>query len=256
MNFDLEINEHRCIVTLKDTSGTNLITEEFCGLLEESVNNHKWDPNIRVWVIKSATAGIFATQRQTILGNHDLTLHQLHEKLEKLQVSRIIKHIPVPVVVIIDGEVSDHGLEFMLAADVKISSDISSFSISVTNTNFPWDNGIPELINNVGRTIAADMLYTGRTLTASEALRVGLLTTVTTKQELANASEHLLSQLTSMSPNSMKFIKESITAGISLPLSHGLGLEGDLSVLLQSTADRMEGLRSFFNKQTPNFSGQ
>ena len=61
--------------------------------------------------------------------------------------------------------------------------------------------------------------------------------------------------LATMAPIAAVYAKEAITRGSDLPLEQGARLEADLAILLQSTSDRPEGIRSFFEKRKPRFTG-
>lgn len=256
MDLHHQINQHICSVTLTDTIGRNTIDESFCESLKDLVGSLRWDPRIRVWVFTSDTPQVFSTGRVKILEEENLSLHSLNTRMSSLCLSDLISHIPVPVIMGIDGKVSDHGLEFILSGDIRLASDISTFSIAATSENFPWDNGIPMLLQNVGRSVANDMLYTNRTLNAEESLNSGLVTRITHTQDFTSELDKLGNDLASLSPTSLKYIKEAVSTGMSIPLPNALSLEADMSVLLQSTADRAEGLKAFFQKRSPKFIGE
>ena len=112
------------------------------------------------------------------------------------------------------------------------------------------------LLQNVGRSVANDMLYTNRTLNAEESLNSGLVTRITHTQDFTSELDKLGNDLASLSPTSLKYIKEAVSTGMSIPLPNALSLEADMSVLLQSTADRAEGLKAFFQKRSPKFIGE
>ena len=65
----------------------------------------------------------------------------------------------------------------------------------------------------------------------------------------------LTEQITAGSPLGVRYVKEVVGKGMDLSLDQGLELEADLNVILQSTSDRAEGIKSFLEKRGPNFTG-
>jgi enoyl-CoA hydratase/carnithine racemase len=57
-------------------------------------------------------------------------------------------------------------------------------------------------------------------------------------------------------PIALRYAKEAVVGGLALPLADGIRLEGDLSTLLRTTEDRLEGARAFLEKRKPNWSGR
>ena len=255
MNFDYKFQNSVCYINLTDEAGTNTIDEPFCESLREFVESTQWDPTILVWVFTSGTNQVFSTGRQLLPANPNNSLASMHSAIHALQISQMVSNIPVPVIMGIDGRVSDHGLELALSGDIRLVSDISTFSLNATEYNFPWDNGIPMLVNAVGRTTANDMLYTNRVLEAVDSLEVGLATRIVSHEDFESELDQMVTKLSLSSPASLKYVKEAVKSGLSLHLHQALAMEGDLSVLLQSTADRAEGLKAFFEKRTPKFRG-
>jgi enoyl-CoA hydratase len=54
----------------------------------------------------------------------------------------------------------------------------------------------------------------------------------------------------------IRYAKEAVVKGLELPLAEGLRLEGDLSTLLRTTEDRLEGARAFLEKRAPRWEGR
>ena len=102
---------------------------------------------------------------------------------------------------------------------------------------------------------------TGRIIDATQALALGLVNRVEPKENLTAAADKIAEELVSGGPVAARYAKEALVKGLDLTLVQGLGLEADLNVILQSTADRAEGIRSFLEnrergeRRPPRFSG-
>jgi enoyl-CoA hydratase/carnithine racemase len=100
------------------------------------------------------------------------------------------------------------------------------------------------------------MVLTAQPIDAAEAYRIGLVNKVVASDSLAEEAQALAEQLAAKGPIALRFCKEAIIKGLDLTLEQGLRLEADLYFLLQTTDDRMEGIRAFFEKRTPQFKGR
>ena len=96
------------------------------------------------------------------------------------------------------------------------------------------------------------MLLTGELVDFTEAHRMGLVQATGGLPEARRIAE----AMAAAAPIASAYTKEAALQGSDLPLAQGLRLEADLSILLQSTADRAEGLRSFRERTPPEYRGK
>ena len=168
-----------------------------------------------------------------------------------------IAALAVPVLVALNGDATGPGLELALAGDLRICVPAARFGFpGLSQGVLPRDGGTQRLPRLVGPAWARDMLLTGRIVNAQKALSIGLVNRVTEGPgQLADSVAELVAQITGGSPLGARYAKEAVGKGMDLSLDQGLGLEADLNVILQSTADRAEGIKSFLKKRGPEFKG-
>ncbi len=177
--------------------------------------------------------------------------------ISQCQAASAVAALPMPTLVVINGDALDHGLELALAGDIRVCSQDARLGLTgVSKGEIPWDGGTQRLPRLVGPAWARDMILTGRTIDASQAMSIGLVNRVEPRENLASAVDQIVQQLAEVGPVAARYAKEAIVKGLDLTLSQGLGLEADLNVILQSTTDRAEGIRSFIERRTPRFTGQ
>ena len=146
------------------------------------------------------------------------------------------------------------GLELALAADLRVADGTTRCSFpDVRAGRLPCWGGTQRLPRAAGRSTAARLLLAGDVLDAGEALACGLVHTVA--DDAGAAADELAERLAALAPLALAAAKEAIVRGSELPMRQALELEGDLNHLLQTTADRAEGLAAFFAKRTPDFGG-
>jgi enoyl-CoA hydratase/carnithine racemase len=100
------------------------------------------------------------------------------------------------------------------------------------------------------------MILTGARVPAAEALRIGLVERVVPVALLMPAALALARAMADKAPIALRYAKEAVVSGLGMSLADGLRLENDLSTLLRTTEDRVEGARAFVEKRKPKWSGQ
>ena len=167
-----------------------------------------------------------------------------------------IAALPMPVIAALQGSVASAGLELALCADIRIASADARFSLTELSQGLlPLAGGSQRLTRIAGRGPASSLLLLGEEMDAAAALRCGLCSRVVPTGELLSGAEALASRVAERGPIALRYAKEAVRQGIELSLDQGLRLELDLSIILQTTADRAEGVKAFLEKRQPNFEG-
>lgn len=168
-----------------------------------------------------------------------------------------LSRIRCPVIAAINGDAIGQGLELALAADIRIAARTARLGLNhIKSGLIPWDGGTQRLPRLVGRAKALEMLLTGELLTASEAGRIGLVNRVVPAAELSSVVGAIAREIAASAPLALQYAKEAVRQGVDLTLPQGLRLETDLYLLLQTTADRTEGITAFLEKRPPRFQGK
>jgi len=165
--------------------------------------------------------------------------------------------LPQPTVAAIGGRALSAGLELALACDIRIAGDDARFAMPETSSGtLPRAGGSQRLPRAVGRAHALRLLLLGEEIDAVEARRIGLVSRVVPRSELDAAAAALAATIASRGPIATRFAKEAVHRGSELTLEQALRYELDLTLLLQTTADRAEGVRAFAARRPPNFIGR
>ena len=165
--------------------------------------------------------------------------------------------LELPVVVGIRGDAFGPGLELALACDIRIAAEGARFGLPQVRAGYiPCDGGTQRLSKIVGKAKALEMILTGETIEAREALRIGLVNRVVPEEEVVNTVMDMAGEMVSRAPVAMRFAKEAVMDGMEMTLEQGLRLEADLYFLLHTTRDRAEGITAFREKKVPRFEGK
>jgi enoyl-CoA hydratase/carnithine racemase len=165
--------------------------------------------------------------------------------------------LPQPVIAAIGGAAISGGLELALAADVRIAAQGACFAFPETEWGIiPLAGGIQRLVRLVGRAVALEMLLLGEPLDAEGALAAGLVSRVVPAGRLMDDALALAGRVSERGPIAERYAKEAVHRGVEMPLEQALRYETDLTVILQTTEDRAEGVRAFIEKRQPRFTGR
>jgi enoyl-CoA hydratase len=164
--------------------------------------------------------------------------------------------LPQPVVCAINGDAIGAGLELALACDVRIAADGATLSVPEVSLGLlPLAGGTQRLPRLIGRGKALEMILTGEPIDTQEALRVGLVSAVVPRERLLAEAEAIASRIAERGPLAVRYAKEAIARGLEMPLEQALRFETDLTIILQTTEDRAEGVRAFLEKRKAEFKG-
>ena len=211
--------------------------------LEDACKSIRESADVRVAVITS--------QSEEFLKNP-----QCSEDFNLNGISEILAAIEVPVIAGIDKDAHGLGLEITLACDIRVCSVSSTFSMpQISLGHIPVNGGTQRLPRVVGQGRALELILTGRKFDSTEAVEMGLVQYVS-KGSVADDALELAVAISRYAPIAAKYLKEAINSGMDMTIKQGMGLEADLSVILQSTADRSEGIKSFLIKREPNYNGE
>ncbi len=134
-----------------------------------------------------------------------------------------IENLPVPVIAAVKGETTGAGLGLALAADIRIASSDTVFSFPEAQFGVPPIFGSSQrLYKTVGVGRAKDLLFTGRTVTAEEALSIGLVNKVVPRDALDEEAIRLAVKIGGNSLSSLRSIKMLVNFGLNEGYDVGL----------------------------------
>ena len=168
-----------------------------------------------------------------------------------------LAELPRPVVCAVQGDTLSAGLELALACDIRLAAEDAHLGLPETKLGrVPMGGGTQRLARLVGRGKALEMILTGEPVDAREALGSGLVSAVAAADKLAAEAEAIAGRIAERGPIAVRYAKEAITRGLDMPLEQALRYETDLTIILQTTEDRAEGVRAFLKKRKPKFKGR
>ena len=142
------------------------------------------------------------------------------------------------------------GMEMILAADITVAATDAKIGIpTIKLGGIPGWGSTVLLPRTVGTSRAKELLYTGRSLSAEEALKLGVVEDVVEPDELLKRAFELADTIADMAPLAVENMKKSINTAMSAGLEESLGTETDIFASCFGTQDHLEATTAFLEKR-------
>jgi len=164
---------------------------------------------------------------------------------------------PKPLVAAVNGYALGGGTEFALGCDFIIASENAVFGLpEVGLAIIPGGGGTQLLPRVIGRSRAKELIFTGRRISAAEALELGLVNHVVPAAQLMEKTMAIMQEIAANGPIALQQAKRAINLGVELDLHTALALEAECYNVCLATEDRDEGLKAFNEKRKPVYRGR
>jgi enoyl-CoA hydratase/carnithine racemase len=164
--------------------------------------------------------------------------------------------LPQPTVAAVQAAAMGGGLEFALLTDLLVCGAGVVFGLPEVRLGLiPGAGGTQRLLRRIPRQKAAEMVLTGATITAPEALTLGLVNQVVPGgEDVAAAGVALAARLAALPRVAVQAAKKAIAEGSGLALPDGLAIETAAFAAAAASADAQEGTRAFLGRRAPTFT--
>ncbi len=164
-----------------------------------------------------------------------------------------LDRLPMPSIAVINGFAFGGGLELAMACTFRLATANAKMGLPEVRLGLiPGYGGTQRLSRLIGESRAMEMILTARTLTANEALQVGLVNRLIGADPLAEGIA-FAREFSGFSLPVLALARSAISRGMDMSLQDGLRLEADLSTLAFQTQDAAEGMDAFSAKRKPEF---
>jgi enoyl-CoA hydratase len=168
-----------------------------------------------------------------------------------------IRNLWTPLVAAVSGFCLGGGCELAMSCDLIVASESARFGQPETSLGIiPGAGGTQRLTRAVGKSVAMDVILSGRMLTADEALASGLVARVVAKEAWLEEAKRVACDIASKGPVATRLAKEAVDRAYESTLQLGLEYERRALYLAFASEDAREGLTAFTEKRKPDFKGR
>jgi len=244
------------IVTVNRPKALNALNAETLADIEKAMDAAAADPEVKVVILTGAGRAFVAGADITFMQNMTAMEGRAFAMLGQA-VFRKIETMEKPVIAAVNGFALGGGCELAMSCDFRIASDAAKFGqpevgLGVT----PGFGGTQRLPRLVGVGMAKELCYTGDTIDANEALRIGLVNHVVPGDELMTYVKDMAKRIASKGQLAVRMCKKAINEGMQMDIDRSMTLEADIFGILFSTEEQKEGMTAFVEKRKPVFTGK
>lgn len=167
---------------------------------------------------------------------------------------RGVLDLPMPVVAAVHGFALGGGFEIALSCDLVVADETAVVGLPEVSVGvIPGGGGTQLLTRRVGWSRTADLIFTARRLTASEALAHGCVDRVVAAGTAREAAIELATSIAANSPTGLRQAKRAMRLGLDVDLATGLAVEDSAWRATAFSLDRAEGVRAFNERRPPRW---
>ena len=252
----LEAADRVATVTLNRPEALNAISTELATELAEAFEPLTTDPGVRAVVLTGAGERAFCVgaDLKQRAGFDDHGWFVQREAFRRGFAA--VRRCPLPTVAAVAGFALGGGTELALACDLVVAAEDATFGLPEVRLGLvPAGGGTQLLVRRVGRSVARDLVLTGRRVEADEALRLGLADRVVPRGEALAAAAALAAEIAGNAPTAVRMAKWALEVGADLPLEAALEVEDQAWRRAVLSDDRREGIAAWMEKREPRWPG-
>lgn len=255
----VERHGHILVVTMNRPRARNALSGPMMTIMREAWDEVDHDPAIRVCVLTGAGGSFCAgADLKAMTSSHpgdafsgggwDLSV------IEPLLKGR---RLTKPLIAAVEGPAIAGGTEILQATDIRVAGESARFGVSEARWGlFPLGGSAVRLPRQVPYTVAAELLLTGRHITAAEALSIGLIGHVVPDGQALTKAMELGALIAANGPLAVQAILRTMRETEGMPENEAFQVDARLGVEVFRSADAKEGPRAFAERRPPEFTGR
>jgi enoyl-CoA hydratase len=249
---------HVLVVTMNRPKARNALSGPMMAIMRDAWDEVDRDPGIRVAVLTGAGGAFCAgADLKAMTTSHPGDSFSSGEwDLSVIEPLLKGRRLTKPLIAAVEGPAIAGGTEILQATDIRVAGASARFGVSEARWGlFPLGGSAVRLVRQVPYTVAADILLTGRHLSADEAKDIGLIGHVVPDGEALTRAMELAEAVAANGPLAVQAILRTIRETEGMPENEAFTIDARLGMEVFASKDAKEGPQAFTEKRKPHFQG-
>jgi enoyl-CoA hydratase len=258
----VEREDHVLVVTLNRPEAKNALSGGMLAGMYRAWRLLDEDPDLRVAIL-TGRGDVFcagADLKAMGGGERDEEFQKLMAEVPDLHWQALLRHNrPLkPVIAAVEGYAVAGGTEILQGTDIRVAAEDAIFGVTEARRGlFPLGGSSVRLRRQIPYTLAAEILLTGRHVTAQEALAFGLVGRVVPRGQALAEARKVAAEICETGPLSIRALMRMLREiDESYPEADALAKELEIGGPVFASKDAREGPRAFAEKRRPVFRGE
>ncbi len=250
----VEKKEHFCWIKLNRPEALNALNTQMARDLIAALQEVTLDRDIWVVGLTTTTDRAFGVGADLKERKSMSTEEILNQRALFVRIPAALRALPQPFIAGVKGFALGGGFEMALLADLIIAGDNAQFGLPEVRVGLiPGNGGTQTLPRVIGKMRAKEMIFTGKRISAPEALAMGIVNKVVPVDKVEAAGIDLGKEICGSAPVAVRQAKRAIDLGMEVDLNTALQVEIEAYNVNVATEDRQEGIRAFNEKRPPQW---
>src|SRR6202171_4841541 len=255
----IEQRGHTLILTLNRPEARNALSTEMLSIMVEAWDRVDSDPEIRSCILTGA-GGYFCAGMDLKAATAKPPGDSFKDgSYDPSRIDALLKgrRLTKPLIAAVEGPAIAGGTEILQATDIRVAGDSAKFGVSEAKWSlYPMGGSAVRLPRQIPYTLAADILLTGRHLSAAEAKEIGLIGYVVPDGQALTKALEIAETINNNGPLAVQAILKSIRETEGMPENEAFKIDTQLGIQVFRSDDAKEGPKAFAEKRPPNFRGR
>lgn len=258
----VEKTGHVLVATMNRPEAKNAFSPNMLARMYEAWVQANTDDDVRCVILTgSATTFCAGADLKAMMSNPaaDDTYAQRFRADADMAWKALLRHyrLDKPLIAAVEGPAIAGGTEILQATDIRVAGTSATFGLAeVRRGLFPIGGSTVRLRRQIPYTVAAEMLLTGKTISAAEALAYGLIGSVVPDGTALARAHEIAEAVCANGPLAVQAVKRSLRETEGLTEDEALKIELELGMPVFATEDAKEGPRAFAEKRPAVFAGR
>lgn len=255
----VEQRGHTLIVTMNRPQARNALTAEMLGLMVQAWDTVDNDPAIRCCVLTGAGGAFCAGADLKAMTKSNPGQAMSGGGWDPSKIEGLLKgrRLTKPLIAAVEGPAIAGGTEILQGTDIRVAGESAKFGISEARWSlFPMGGSAVRLPRQIPYTVAADLLLTGRHITAAEAKEIGLIGHVVPDGTALDKALEIAEMISANGPLAVQAILKTMRETEGMHEDEAFQIDARLGLAVFLSEDAKEGPRAFAEKRKPEFKGR